>query len=113
MDGDSLPLAHLQGVFVRRMFGANCLFAPNGRMFAFWDEDRLFLRLPGPEYESLLAAGGEPFMLRPGVSFGRWVSLPEGLPQEDIATLAEAAYRAALAEGSSKRRARRRRRTLQ
>jgi TfoX/Sxy family transcriptional regulator of competence genes len=113
VDGDALPLPRLQGVYVLRMFGAECFFAPNGRMFAFLDDDRLFLRLPGPEYESLLAAGGDPFMLRPGVPFGRWASLPRGLQRDAVAALAEAAYRAALAEGASPRRARRRRRGLQ
>ncbi|HXG42170.1 MAG TPA: TfoX/Sxy family protein [Dehalococcoidia bacterium] len=109
----AFPPPSLRGVYVRRMFGADCFFAPNGRMFAFLAGDRLFLRLPGPEYGRLLAAGGEPFMLRPGVPFGQWASLPTGLGQAEVAGLAEAAYHAALAEGPSRRHARRRRRGLQ
>ena len=109
----SFSPSSLPGVVVRPMFGARCFLAPNGRMFAFVDDDRLFLRLSGPEYERLLAAGGEPFMLRPGMPFGRWASVPPALDEETVAGLAEAAYRAVLREARSNARARRRRRRLQ
>jgi TfoX/Sxy family transcriptional regulator of competence genes len=108
----SFSPSSLPGVVVRPMFGARCFLAPNGRMFAFVDDDRLFLRLTGPEYERLLAAGGEPFMLRPGVPFGRWASVPPDLDEATAMALAQAAYRAVMDEGARPR-ARRRRRRLQ
>jgi hypothetical protein len=110
---NSFSLASLPGVMVRPMFGARCFLAPNGRMFAFVADDRLFLRLPGDEYDRLLAIGGEPFMLRPGVPFGRWASVPPALDEGTVAGLAEAAYRAVLSEARASGRARKRRRRLQ
>ncbi len=79
---------------MRPMFGAQCMLAANGRMFAFLDrQGRVVVRLSGPEHAQALALGGEPFYLRPGVPFGWWVRLPSSLAGEAVRPFLEAAYR--------------------
>ncbi len=87
-------------VFVRPMFGAQCFFALNGRMFAFRLRDgSLVLRLPAEEYEASLGRGCVPFMLRPNVPFGRWVRLSREMASEQVEALWKAAYNDALSYG--------------
>jgi TfoX/Sxy family transcriptional regulator of competence genes len=64
----------------RRMFGADC-YLVEGRMFAFWDDTSLVLKLPPADRDRLLARpDASPFLMRPGVPFGEWVQwrLPPG-----------------------------------
>ncbi len=106
----AIPLPH--GTTVYPMFGAQCLFASNGRMFAFIDaQGQVVARLMGPEHQQALALGGEPFHLRPGVPFGRWVRLPTSLDRQTVGHLLEAAYAGVIALGPPKH-GRRHRRAL-
>jgi len=85
------------------MFGAQCLFASNGRMFAFIDaQGQMVVRLMGPEHQQALELGGEPFYLRPGVPFGRWVRLPTSLDRQAVGHFLEAAYEGVIALGQPK-----------
>jgi len=92
------------GTVVRPMFGAQCLFTAEGRMYAFIDrQGRVVARLPGPEHERALALGSEPFHIRPGVPFGRWVRLPPSMEGEAVRPFLEAAYRDAAARRRPRR----------
>jgi hypothetical protein len=97
----TIPLP--QGTTVYPMFGAQCLFASSGRMFAFIDaQGRVVARLMGPEHQQALELGGEPFYLRPGVPFGRWVRLPTSLDRQTVGRFLDAAHRDVIALGLPK-----------
>jgi hypothetical protein len=61
------------GISKRRMFGSDC-YLVQGRMFAFWEGTGLVLKLPPADRDRLLARpDASPFLMRPGVPFGKWV----------------------------------------
>ena len=61
------------GVSKRRMFGCDCYLVA-GRMFAFWGDMGLVVKVPPADRERLLARpDASPALMRPGVPFGEWV----------------------------------------
>jgi len=69
----------------RRMFGGDC-YLVGGRMFAFWGDMGLVVKIPPADRERLLARpDAAPFLMRPGVPFGEWVQWRPGPEETDLA----------------------------
>ena len=76
----------------RRMFGCDC-YLVGGRMFAFWSDTGLAVKVPPADRERLLARpDAAPCLMRPGVPFGEWV---QWRPQPDETDLARAMLQSA------------------
>jgi len=80
------------GVTKRPMFGNRAAFV-NRNMFAGLFGDGLFVRLPEPRLQQLLAQGGRPFEPMPGRAMKGYAFVPDGWladPQSAAPLLAEA-----------------------
>jgi len=95
------------GVSKRRMFGCDC-YLVGGRMFAFWGDMGLVVKVPPADRERLLTRpDAAPALMRPGVPFGEWV---QWRPRRDETDLALATLQSAFDYVSRLRPARSRRR---
>jgi hypothetical protein len=73
------------GVSKRRMFGCDC-YLVGGRMFAFWCDMGLVVKVPPADRERLLTRpDAAPSLMRPGVPFGEWVQWRPRLEEIDLA----------------------------
>jgi hypothetical protein len=93
----------------RRMFGTDCYLA-GGRLFAFFQDDGVVVKVPSPRREELLAdARVSPFTMSQGGSFGDWIHLRLSAPADVAFALpaVEESYRRAQAAPPAKRRPRR------
>jgi hypothetical protein len=94
----------------RRMFGTDC-YLVGGRLFAFFQDEGVVVKVPSPRREELLAdARVAPFTPRSGARFGDWIHLRLSGPA-DVAFALPAvgeSYRRAQAAPPAKRRPARR-----
>ena len=94
----------------RRMFGCDC-YLVGGRLFAFFQDDGVVVKVPPPLREGLLTdARAVPFTPRSGVPFGEWLHLGLADPADAAFALpaVEESYRQAQAGPPGKRRQARR-----
>jgi hypothetical protein len=99
------------GVEPRRMFGCDA-YLVGGRLFAFFQDDGVVVKVPSPRREELLADSRvAPFTPRSGARFGDWIHLRLSGPADAALALAavEDSYRQAQAAPAAKRRQARRR----
>ena len=93
----------------RRMFGCDA-YLVGGRLFAFFQDEGVVVKVPSPRREELLAdARVVPFTPRSGVSFGNWLHLRLADPADAAFALpaVEESYRQAQAAPAKRRQARR------
>ena len=94
------------GVEPRRMFGCDA-YLVGGRLFAFFQDDGVVVKVPSPRREELLAdARVVPFTVRQGTRFGDWIHLRLSGPADAAFALpsVEESYRQAQAAPAAKRR---------
>jgi hypothetical protein len=73
------------GVSKRRMFGCDC-YLVRGRMFAFWGDMGLVVKVPPADRDRLLTRpDAAPCLMRPGVPFGEWVQWRPRPEETDLA----------------------------
>ena len=99
------------GVEPRRMFGCDA-YLVGGRLFAFFQDEGVVVKVPSPRREELLAdARVAPFTVRQGARFGDWLHLRLSGPADAAFALSavEESYRQAQAAPAAKRRQPRRR----
>jgi len=90
----------------RRMFGCDA-YLVGGRLFAFFQDDGVVVKVPSPQREELLAdARVSPFTVRQGARFGDWLHLRLSGPADAAFALpaVEESYRQAQAAPPGKRR---------
>ncbi len=88
------------------MFGADC-YLVGGRMFAFFQDGGVVVKVPPPRREALLAdARAAPFTVSHGVPFGDWLHLRLSGPADAAFALpaVEESYRQAQARPRRRRR---------
>ena len=102
-------LARMMGwanVEPRRMFGCDA-YLVGGRLFAFFQDDGVVVKVPSPRREELLADSRvAPFTPRSGARFGDWLHLHLSGPADAAFALpaVEESYRQAQAAPAAKRR---------
>src|SRR3972149_8215934 len=85
LDELEAPALFWPGLSKRRMFGADCSLVA-GRMFAFWADMGLVLKVPPADRERLLTRpDAAPFLMRPGTPFGVWVQWRPRADETDLA----------------------------
>ena len=105
-------LARMMGwrnVEPRRMFGCDA-YLVGGRLFAFFQDEGVVVKVPSPRREQLLTdARAVPFTPRSGVPFGNWLHLGLADPTDAAFALpaVEESYRQAQAAPAARRRERR------
>ena len=90
----------------RRMFGCDA-YLVGGRLFAFFQDKGVVVKVPSPRREELLAdARVAPFTIRQGARFGDWLHLRVSGPADAAFALpaVEESYRQAQAAPPAKRR---------
>jgi len=90
----------------RRMFGCDA-YLVGGRLFAFFQDEGVVVKVPSPRREELLAdARVAPFTIRQGARFGDWLHLRLSGPADAAFALpaVEESYRQAQAAPPAKRR---------
>ena len=90
----------------RRMFGCDA-YLVGGRLFAFFQDEGVVVKVPSPRREELLAdARVAPFTPRRGARFGDWLHLRLSGPADAAFALpaVEESYRQAQADPAAKRR---------
>jgi len=90
----------------RRMFGCDA-YLVGGRLFAFFQDEGVVLKVPPPRREELLAdARVAPFTVRQGARFGDWLHLRLSSPADAAFALpaVEESYRQARETPPTKRR---------
>jgi hypothetical protein len=90
----------------RRMFGTDC-YLVGGRLFAFFQDEGVVVKVPSARREELLAdARVAPFTMSQGARFGDWIHLRLFGPTDAAFALAavEESYRQAQAAPPGKRR---------
>jgi hypothetical protein len=90
----------------RRMFGCDA-YLVGGRLFAFFQDEGVVVKVPSPRREELLAdARVAPFAPRSGARFGDWLHLRLSGPADAAFALpaVEESYRQAQATPAGKRR---------
>ena len=90
----------------RRMFGCDA-YLVGGRLFAFFQDEGVVVKVPSPRREELLAdARVAPFTPRSGVRFGDWLHLRLSGPADAAFALpaVKESYRQAQAAPPGKRR---------
>ena len=90
----------------RRMFGCDC-YLVGGRLFAFFQDGGVVVKVPSLQREELLAdARVAPFTPRSGARFGDWLHLRLSGPADAAFALpaVEASYRQAQASPAIRRR---------
>jgi hypothetical protein len=90
----------------RRMFGCDA-YLVGGRLFAFFQDDGVVVKVPSLRREELLVdARVAPFTPRSGARFGEWIELRLSSPGDAAFALAavEESYREAQAGAVGKRR---------
>ena len=90
----------------RRMFGCDA-YLVGGRLFAFFQDDGVVVKVPSPRREELLAdARVSPFTVRQGARFGDWLHLRLSGPTDAAFALpaVEESYRQAQAAPATRRR---------
>ena len=99
------------GVEPRRMFGCDA-YLVGGRLFAFFQDEGVVVKVPSPRREELLAdARVAPFTPRSGARFGDWLHVRLSGPADAAFALpaVEESFRQARAAPAAKRRPARRR----
>jgi hypothetical protein len=94
----------------RRMFGCDC-YLVGGRLFAFFQDEGVVVKVPPPRREELLAdARVAPFTPRSGARFGDWLHLRLSVPTDAAFALpaVAASYRQAQAAPTGRGQTRRR-----
>ena len=95
----------------RRMFGCDA-YLVGGRLFAFFQDDGVVVKVPSPRREELLADSRVAlFTVRQGARFGDWLHLRLSGPADAAFALpaVEESYRQAQARAAGGRRSSRRR----
>ena len=90
----------------RRMFGSDC-YLVGGRLFAFFQDEGVVVKVPSPRRDELLAdARVAPFAPRSGARFGDWLHLRLSNPADAAFAFAavEESYRQAQAAPAGQRR---------
>ena len=90
----------------RRMFGCDA-YLVGGRLFAFFQDEGVVVKVPSPRREELLAdARVAPFTVRQGARFGDWLHLRLSEPADAAFALpvVEESYRQAQATPPARRR---------
>jgi len=90
----------------RRMFGCDA-YLVGGRLFAFFQDEGVVVKVPSPRREELLTdARVAPFTVRQGARFGDWIHLRLSSPADAAFALpaVEESYRQAQAAPPAKRR---------
>jgi len=90
----------------RRMFGCDA-YLVGGRLFAFFQDEGVVVKVPSPRREELLAdVRVEPFTPRSGARFGDWLHLRLSGPADAAFALpaVEESYRQAQAAPAARRR---------
>lgn len=90
----------------RRMFGCDC-YLVGGRLFAFFQDEGVVVKVPSPRREEFLAdARVAPFTPRSGARFGDWLHLRLSGPADAAFALPalEESYRQAQARAAGGRR---------
>jgi len=93
----------------RRMFGCDC-YLVGSRLFAFFQDEGVVVKVPSPRREELLAdARVRPFTVRQGARFGDWLHLRLSASADAAFAFAavEESYRHAQAAPAGKQRPRR------
>ena len=97
------------GVEPRRMFGCDA-YLVGGRLFAFFQDEGVVVKVPSLRREELLAdARVAPFTVRQGARFGDWLHVRLSGPADAAFALpaVEESYRQAQASSAKRRQARR------